>query len=245
VARTFRYDREQVDAFLVRLSGEVSALRDLARQAMARVDELEAELGRARAARDAAQSEAGSLLTRIAALKARDPQADRGRGDAYRSVHILRTARATADAITREAAERAQGILDAGGAQAAAVLAGAESDAAQLRLEVEVCISELGRRRRLEILAELSVLERARDEASDEIVRFERELLAIRAELALVADALGGLADAAGRPVIDLTSPLILDPPPDAPTRERENAITAPDRPVRASTLRRPMRGGY
>jgi hypothetical protein len=123
-------------------------------------------------------------------------------------------------------------------------LAGAESDAAQLRLEVEVCIGELGRRRRLEILAELSVLERARDEASDEIVRFERELLAIRAELALVADALGGLADAAGRPVIDLTSPLILDPPPDEEP-DREQAGAAPSRPVRASTLRRPMRGGY
>jgi vacuolar-type H+-ATPase subunit H len=208
VARKLRYDRQEVDAFFVRLSEEVRSLRDQAARWVAKADDLEQQLADARRARDDAQATVGTLLSQVARLESRGQSEP---AEAYRSLHILQSGQEEADARLREAKEQAGRALDDARALADEIVAEAEADAARMRDDLERCVDELGQRKRLAVLAELGELEHVRDDLVDAVLRHQRALHAVRVRIATVIDALEKPDDGVALPVIDLTSELVLD----------------------------------
>lgn len=203
------YDPEEVDNFLAQVSEKVAQLQDMVREATARADEAEAKAADAQRAKEVAQARIDTLEADLARLGAAPRPLDE-QEEVERASKILLMAQKTADATVEDANRTAQTTIAEARQQAASILADAEAEAEKLRVEAKRQIDELVQQRRGEILAEVSELERARDELSADVE-------ALRSHLDTERQHIQGALDAIKKALDDPAGLRVAEPPPLRP----------------------------
>ncbi len=189
------YDPEQVDNYLSQISERVAQLQDMVRDATARADDAEKKIADAQRAQGVAEAQVDKLKADVERLEGAGPRPIDEASEVEHASKVLLMAQKTADATVEEANATAHTTVADAQREAASMLAEAEREAANLRFEAKRQIDDLVQQRRTEVLAEVTSLEKVRDDVAADVSALERHLETQRANLRSGVEALQRLLD--------------------------------------------------
>ncbi|MBI2703771.1 MAG: DivIVA domain-containing protein [Actinobacteria bacterium] len=172
------YDPEQVDNYLRLIDGQVSQLKDTARQAVEQAEVAHSRVAEAKREKAAYLSESQQAKAELEQVKVQQaeasvPAAPADADDGTEALKkMLLLAQRTADNHVEESQASAKNVVADARTKAAEIVAGAETRAERLLIEAQKVADELVRERSEKITATVSELERRRD-----LLRADSEVL--------------------------------------------------------------------